>query len=109
MSQDLPDTEALDISGIGKGALLSALYEAALESDPIYSMMGCAPFSTECAFEFIDQSREDNDGCIAFDYLEGIPLKIDITGDTMDPTAYDNNNGGPGAAARVVAHLRAQR
>lgn len=41
-----------------------------------------------------------------FDYVQGRPLKIDITGDEFDPWLYDRD-AGEGRAAKAIATIRA--
>lgn len=41
---------------------------------------------------------------IAFDYLHGRVMKVDIGGDTLYPRLFDRDNGN-GAAARALAPL----
>ena len=42
-----------------------------------------------------------------FDYLNGRVMKVKIAGDTLNASLYDRDNG-DGAAARVIADLRAK-
>ena len=113
MSQHSPYTEVLDISGINKSDLLCALFKAAVEAAPFSLELALLPapeISPDYARELIDRAQSDHEGRrIEFDHIDTLFMKIDITGDTFDPYAYDQNNGGPGTAERVVAHLRAQR
>jgi hypothetical protein len=43
-------------------------------------------------------------GRLYFDYVGGRPLKIDITGDELDPRLYDRDQG-EGAAAMAISEL----
>ena len=45
------------------------------------------------------------EGNLHFNYLEGRVMKINISGDEMDPRCYDRDNG-QGAALKVVTALR---
>ena len=104
--------QLLDIGGIDKSDLLCALFKAAVEAAPLSLELGLLrdqEISPEYALELIDYARSTDNGKIRFDHIDILFMKIDITNDTFDPYAYDQNNGGSGAAARVVANLRAQR
>ena len=37
-----------------------------------------------------------------FDYLNGVCIKMDFTGDVLDFRLYDRNNGGTGTGAHIV-------
>ena len=39
------------------------------------------------------------------DYYNGKPLKIDISGNVLNPYCYDRDNGGAGTALNVVEKL----
>jgi hypothetical protein len=39
-----------------------------------------------------------------FDYLYGKVMKVDLSGDELDPRLYDRDNG-QGAAERAIKHL----
>lgn len=39
-----------------------------------------------------------------FDYIEGLPIKVDLSGDSFNPRLYDRDNG-EGAAERAIAKL----
>ena len=40
-----------------------------------------------------------------FDYLEGRVMKIDLSGDTVDPRGYDRDNG-QGAVQKVITAIK---
>lgn len=92
-------TEHVDISGLPKGAVLAALYNASAPQG-----MGFLQARSG------DMTEAEADGYLAdspsWDYLMGRPLKVDLEGDTFDPWGFDRDNGGPGTAAVVIARLR---
>lgn len=105
----------VSIKGIDKAALLAALYNGS-------APMGMGVFQARPEAMTIEQAREmigvgdDIDRTIRkdkgprrelyFDYVLGRPLKIDISGDTLQTGLYDRDNG-QGSAARIVEQLRA--
>lgn len=88
----------IDISGLDKGAVLAALYNA---SHP--QGMGFLHYTPE------DMTPEEGAELVAehryFDYLRGRVMKIDLSKDSLDPRLYDRDNGA-GAAAAVIEKLR---
>lgn len=104
----------IDIKGIDKAELLAALYN---NSRP----MGMGFLQARDGVMTIEQAQAEiktgddsarmfgKDGShreLRFDYLRGRPLKADISGDSFRPWGYDRDNGGEGAAARIVARIR---
>jgi hypothetical protein len=115
----------LSIKGLDKGALLKALYDRAkplglgqLHYDP-------APMRLDKARAIIEERLEtraalvqaravvaerlgsaDDPGleprCLYFDYVGGRVLKVDLSGDELDPVLYDRDNG-EGAADEAVS------
>jgi len=102
----------IDISNLDKAELLAALYNNAsplgmgmLHFDPNQMTKEDAETiimeGDDLAHMFPGASRRN----YYFDYVKGRPLKIDISGDTMETALYDRDQG-TGAGARVVAELR---
>lgn len=96
----------ISITGLSKAAVLSALFNQAktqglgtLHHQPAHIM------SEEEAQALIDV-RISAAGRLAFDYLEGRVLKVDLTHDTLDVYLYDRDNGGAGTAARIIERVR---
>jgi hypothetical protein len=91
----------INIKGIDKATLLAALFN---NSRPLgmgfFAAKSNVQMTTEEAQKYIDAGQK------YFDYLEGRVMKIDISGDEMEPRLYDRDNG-VGAAARVVDTIRA--
>lgn len=88
----------IDISGLDKAAVLAALYNGSRPQGMGILHFDATPMTAEMARPFVSQRMR-------FDYLNGRVLKVDISGDTMDPRLYDRDLG-DGAAARAVATLR---
>lgn len=106
----------IDISGIDKAELLAALVNAAEPHGFGVLSAGSSPMTRDEAKLWIDSDRFHDDAIVPghpswhlrFDYVRGRCLKVDLNGDVLHTLRYDEING-PGAAARVVAELRARR
>ena len=88
----------IDIRGIDKAQVLQALYNAArsvgrgiLQYDP-------TPMTLEEARALLQRGTY-------FDYVHGRAMKVNLSGDELDPWLYDRDNG-TGAAERAIAALR---
>lgn len=89
----------INISGINKADILRVLYN---NSRPIG--MGFLHAKPE------DMTIEEAEKTIGeyghnFDYLQGRVLKIDLSGDELDPWLYDRDIG-KGAAEKAIEELR---
>lgn len=84
----------IDISEMNKAKVLAKLYNA---SKPLG--MGILHFTPE------DMTIAEAESLLKrgsyFDYLKGRVMKVDLSGDTLDPRLYDRDNG-QGAAARAL-------
>lgn len=88
----------VDISGIEKRDLLKALWMNS-NSASFFTLSGTSP---------PDLSEKDIDKAIEkrrIDYLCGRVIKMDISGDTVDPWNYDRNNGN-GSVQKIVNVLK---
>ncbi len=83
----------IDVKGIDKSMLLQALYNHARRGWPDYGQM-----SRKLAHDLIGRTQPP---MLSFNYLGNRPLKIDISGDSIDEYAYDRDNG-IGAAQKAV-------
>ena len=98
----------VNIKGLDKADVLMALFNA---SRPLGMGIlaeiarGGGPMTREQANGVIAECAERG-GSTYFDYLVGRVMKIDISGDEVDPRLYDRDNG-QGAAARALAPLTA--
>ncbi len=99
-------SEGIDIKGRNKAELLAKLYNA---SRPLgMSSLHFTPedmAETE-AEEWIENAQEAQRGRFTgdrlyFDYLKGRVMKVELSGDTLDPGLYDRDNG-EGAAQRAI-------
>ncbi len=89
--------EMIDISKLDKADVLCALYN---NSRPLG--MGVFHFTPE------PMTADEANGLLNeskyFDYLKGRVMKIDLSGDELDPRLYDRDNGN-GAAHRAIANI----
>ena len=102
----------IDIKGIDKATLLAALVNAAQPRGMGWFHAGNGPMTREEAQEWIDSGRNHDtvhfpDEPLCFDYVRGRPVQSDLSGDSFNECFYDQNHG-QGAAAEVVARLRAR-
>ncbi|MEM4097705.1 MAG: hypothetical protein QXS81_03375 [Candidatus Micrarchaeaceae archaeon] len=93
-------TEGLvSIKGLDKGEVLAALYNAASPVGMGYLQYNPKPMTPEEARNIL-KSQTD------FDYLNGRPLKVNLSDEeAFDPRIYDSYNG-QNAAAEVIRVLR---
>lgn len=88
----------LDISKLNKAEVLASLYN---NSKP--QGLGILHFEPE------DMTKKEAEEIIKsqtyFDYFKGIVMKVDLSGDTLDPRLYDRDNG-IGAAERALKNLK---
>jgi hypothetical protein len=93
----------ISIADLDKAAVLAALYNHAQQQGRGYAdPRGYQQMSAPEAAQVL-AARPDGD----IDYLYGRGLKVDLSGDTLDPWGYDRNNGA-GAAERAIQPLRAR-
>lgn len=88
----------IDISDIDKAALLAALFN---NSQPL----GMGFLQPHAKAMTIDEATTLLGEQTRFDYVRGRVMKVDLSGDTLEPWAYDRDNG-QGAAQRVVNAVR---
>jgi hypothetical protein len=88
-------TSMIDLTGLDKAEVLARLFNAAYPRN--FRVMGnwVPEMTREEAAKYLHQSRY-------FDYKQ--ELKIDLSGDTLDPSRY-NELHGPGAAEKALAPL----
>ncbi len=87
----------INIKGMSKARVLAALANAT-------SPAGLGWLQAQGAVTETEAQKSIDRGCA--DYCAGRPIKIDFSGDEIDPRLYDRD-AGQGAAARVVDGLRA--
>jgi len=114
----MTDQKLVVIAGLSKAAVLAALYNAS-EPQGLGFLQARPGDMTEAEAEALvtpegaidDHVRHfgrlsHQEHRLYFDYVFGRPLKVDLTKDEFDPWGFDRDNGGPGAAEKVVARLR---
>lgn len=85
----------INLKNKDKAEVLAKLYNA---SQPL----GKGIFHFDSSDMTIEQARELLDsGRTYFDYLKGRVMKIDLSGDELDPRSYDRDNGQGAAAAAI--------
>lgn len=89
----------IDLKGLDKAAVLAALYNAAKPQGMGFLHYDPKPMDVEEAKEILSR------GCFDFDYLKGRVMKVDLSGETLDPRLYDRDNG-EGAAQQAIDSLR---
>lgn len=98
----MSENDAVSIEGLSKPAVLAALYNASKQQGMGFMhARGATGMSVEQAAQELERGTY-------FDYLHGRVMKVDLKSDReFDPWSYDRDNG-RGAAASVIAELRAQ-
>lgn len=93
----------IDISGIDKALILVCLYNEALTMNfARYGAIGRRPELTYDEAKMVLADARDG----RIDYLRELPMKVDLSGETLWPALFDRDNGA-GAALRAVEHARA--
>ena len=89
----------IDISGFEKEAVLAALYNEARPQNIGFLRYNPAPMT-------LSEARDElSMGATYFDYLYGRVMKVDISGNTLDPSMYDRDNGENAAENALIKHL----
>jgi hypothetical protein len=103
----------LDITGLDKAKVLAAFFNSSAPTGLGFLQAEGAPteMSLEQAQSFIEAGTSPDPGShgnddLYFDYLLGRPLKLDLSGDAIDPWGYDRDNGGTGTAKAIIKLLR---
>jgi hypothetical protein len=98
----------IDIAGLDKAEVLAALFNASKQQGMgFFDTSGAGWMSVDDARKCIDVVT-DSDGEIYFDYLRGRVMKVELSGDQLNPRLYDRDNG-RGAADAALAGLVAAR
>ena len=90
--------EKIDIKDLNKADVLAVLYNASKPLGMGFMEYDPTPMTREQAQELIGAGQTD------FDYLKGRIMKINISGDELNPGGYDRDNG-QGAAQRAISAL----
>lgn len=95
------NSKIMNISKFTKAQVLAALHNGSkVQGMGIFQATG-RPMTTEEAQKEID----DREGDLYFDYLHGKVMKIDLSGDELNPRLYDRDNG-EGAAEAIISKLQ---
>jgi hypothetical protein len=102
----------INIKGLDKAEVLAALYNGSRQMGMgFFHTRGAYPMTVAEAQEYIEKGDDSarmfpnsRSEPLYFDYLEGRPLKSDISGDEFDTWGYDRDNG-EGKALEVLTPL----
>ena len=90
--------QRIDISKLDKAEVLAALYNSSKQQGMGFlNPRGREPMTKEQAAELLKETTY-------FDYLNGRVMKVDLSGEWLEPWLYDRDNG-RGAAARALKPL----
>jgi len=78
----------ISLTGLDKADVLAALYNASKPLRAGFIDYDKKPMTREEAQSILDC------GDTYFDYLQGRVMKVDLSGDTLNPGGYDRDNGG---------------
>lgn len=87
----------IDLTKHDKGEVLAALYNNSRPQGMGFLHSDDVPLTKNEAWDLLDQSTY-------FDYLKGRVMKIDLSGDELNPALYDRDNG-EGAAERAISTI----
>ncbi len=87
--------EKIDISKLDKAAVLAALYNASVRIRACSLPMPWRPVLT------LGEARVELERRTDISYVWGRAMKVNLSGDTLDPYWYDQDNG-QGAAAKAI-------
>ena len=90
--------EKIDISDLDKSSVLAALYNASKPQGMGFIDYDSTPMTKEEA-EKILRGQTD------FDYLKGRVMKVNLSGDSFNPSGFDRDNG-EGVAQEAISQLR---
>lgn len=92
---------SISIKGIDKARLLAELYNNS-------GSLGNGWIHAKAGDMTIEQARDilADMASPVFEYLNGRPLKVDLSGDWLETIYYDHWNKDPGAGERIVKGLR---
>lgn len=93
----------IDIIGLDKARVFQVLYNNARAQGMGWLHFDDNPMTEAQARELTDAMAARRDYRV--DYYQGRVMKVDISGDSLDPRLYDRDNG-DGAAARLIESIR---
>lgn len=92
----------ISLKGLDKAEVLAALYNASRPQG-----LGFIQYNPELMTA--DEARELLSQRTYFDYLKGRVMKVDLSGDELDPWGYDRDNGRGAAQEAISAIGNAER
>ena len=96
----------IDISGLDKAEVLKALYDGShTQGISFLGLLDGEVTIETCRKEIERRQKETGTYSMFFDYYHGHVLKVNIGGDTFDPSLYDRDCGS-GKAFEVIKNLR---
>ncbi len=90
--------QTIDLRGLDKALVLAALYNGATPIGAGFLEYTPNPMT-------IEEATAELEITPVFDYLNGRALKVDLSGDVLNPRGYDSRNG-EGAARVLIDSLR---
>lgn len=87
----------MNIAGKNKAAILAALYNNSKIQGMGWLQEKPSKMTEQQAASLLKEREY-------FDYLHGKVMKVDLSGDELNPHLYDRDNG-EGAAERAISHL----
>ncbi len=89
----------IDIKGLDKAVVLVSLFNGSFQQGMgVLNDRGSKNLTIEKARELLSFGSY-------FDYLYGRVMKVDLSGDTLDPWLYDRDNGA-GSAEEIINDIR---
>lgn len=88
--------EQISLTGLSKAKVLMALYDRA-KPQGLGMLYTPDPMTEDEAKKLLEQTTY-------FDYVQGRVMKVELSGDSLDPVLYDRDNG-IGAARSAIASL----
>lgn len=89
----------IDLKKYDKAEVLAALYNYSKSQGMGFLHLKPEDMSKETAQKLLEDYPQKH-----FDYLSGRIMKVDLSGDELDPRLYDRDNG-EGAAERAIATI----
>lgn len=88
----------ISLTGLNKGDVLAALYNASRAQGMGFMQYEAKPMTRAEAEQILEKTTY-------FDYLKGRVMKVDLSGDELDPRLYDRDNG-QGAVQMAIEALK---
>lgn len=92
-------SDNIDLTGLDKAAVLAALFNGSRPQGLGFMAYKEGNMTVENARAILDS------GETRFDYLQGRVMKVNLSGDSLDPWGYDRDNGS-NAAKTIIDELR---